>query len=528
MKRHMLSLAALMLIALSALPVSADPLVTRPAVETLEEYFDLLVSGNLASAEGFWTQSAIDRSSRFGITYTDIPLKIDAGSPVVRDLAVMRDYLIPAATQVQVLEGDDYVRMDFKKLVNGVDVEHAYYAYWDGSYFWLTYPQDWVARDWPVLETEYFRIHYAPEFEACLHPVILEEADRFLERAADSLQVPKDVLNEIRKKKVEYFYCDSDSTVLKITGHLTKGTLDLASNDIISAYFPHNHELVHLLVNLKLRTLPLMTQPILREGIAVHLGGRWGKAPTSLMYLGVFLQENGLVEVDSIISVDRFQKQAGADMAYPVAGLFTGFLIDRVGYGNYFKLYRQLSGPIGEVAGMLAPTVKRAIYEAAGYGSWEDLMVDFSEYCKQLETERAVFAPGTMQQRQGGFDDAGVQVRLFHRWVSLTFPANGSDQPTGNLLFGYDERLKNVRSVLFDEQYRGEMPFPGYRWGIRFDSNEAGLYDYATNQLVGKYIFGITPSDEYRGPDQEVQVKYLIDLSDGLAPTEEDHKLLAD
>ncbi|HOD66160.1 MAG TPA: hypothetical protein PLR32_01630 [candidate division Zixibacteria bacterium] len=528
MKGRSFVLAALLVAFRPAVSPAAEPFSTRPAIETLEEYFDLLVSGNLASAEGFWTQAAIERSGRFDITFTDIPLKIDAGSPVVRNLPVMRDYLVPAVTQVDLLDGGRYVRMKFKKTVNGEEVEHPYYAYWDSTYFWLTYPQDWVAALWPVRETRYFRIHTQPGAEAYLHPVLLDEADRFIERAADSLSLGAAVLREIAEKKIEFFYCTSDSTVLTITGHLTKGTYDLASNDIISATFPHNHEVVHLLVNLKLRSLPLMTQPIVREGIAVHLGGRWGKAPTSLVYLGAFLHKNGLVQVDSLVSMDRFEKQAGADMAYPVAGLFTAFLLDRMGYSRYFDLYLKLSGSSTEMPAMLAPEVKRVVYETVGVSSWDNLMMEFSAYCDRLESERAVFAPGLVERKQGGFDDGGVKVRLYQRWVSLSFPANGPDGPRGNLLFGYDKRLKDVKSVLFEEQYQGGTPFPGYRWGIRYDANEAGLYDYATNQLVGKYIYGITPSAAYRGTAQEVQVRFLIDLSEGLAPTAKDHKLLAD
>lgn len=112
------------------------------------------------------------------------------------------------------------------------------------------------------------------------------------------------------------------------------------------------------------------------------------------------------------------------------------------------------------------------------------------------------------------------------KWVSLQVIGD-SAAVEGNLLFGYDKRLEGVRSMLFEEQYQGAVPYPAYRWGIRFDANEAGLYDYATNQLVGKYIFGITPSPEYHGENgNAVAVRYLLDLADGAAPTDTDFKLL--
>ncbi len=505
-------------------PAASWALDTRPAISTLEDYFDLLASGNLESAQQLWTEPAIERSHRFGIEYTDIPLKTDATSPIVRNLPVMRDYLFPAVKQINVKD-TSFVTLDYSKLVNGTQVEYTYYMYFDGNYFWLTYPQDYYTRDWPVVESRFFRIHYEPSREEYLYPMALKAADNFISAMADSLDLSDDDVALLEEKKIEYFYCDSDSTVEVLTGHRVKGTWDMASNDVISAFFPHNHEITHLLVNFKLRTQPLYAQPIMREGIAVHYGGRWGKAPSALIYLGGFLQKEGLVQVDSIITMGRFQEQAGADMAYPVAGLFASFLLDRMGRDDYFDLYRKLSGTFDEVNGMSAPAVKRIIYEAARYSSWEDLVSDLDSYIDRLNSDHEVFGPGLAGHGLTVIDTAGVTITMANRWVSVEVQANDSF-PTGNILFGYDKQLEGVHSLLFDEQYRNGQAFSGYRWGIRFDGNEAGLYDYVSNQLIAKYIFGITPSDEYRDEkNHTLKMKYLVDLSGGITPKKGDFAL---
>jgi len=68
---------------------------------------------------------------------------------------------------------------------------------------------------------------------------------------------------------------------------------------------------------------------------------------------------------------------------------------------------------------------------------------------------------------------------------------------------------------LFAKQYSGGSVFEGYRYGIRYDQNEVGLYDYATGQLLAKYIWGITPSDEYFDePNNRVMVKFRSALID--------------
>ncbi|MFQ6008073.1 MAG: hypothetical protein ACE5K8_03890, partial [Candidatus Zixiibacteriota bacterium] len=107
------------------------------------------------------------------------------------------------------------------------------------------------------------------------------------------------------------------------------------------------------------------------------------------------------------------------------------------------------------------------------------------------------------------------------------FSTNSSQPPTGNLLFGLDERLSGSYAVMFDEQYRGKQPFDGYRFGIRFDRNEAGLYDYAANQVIAKYIWGITPSDNYYDSKQnKITIKLKKKLVGDLLPSENNCKLI--
>ncbi len=498
------------------------------AVENLAYYFDLLVSGNLESAQGLWTAPVVERSGRFGITYTGMPLKVDCTSPIVRNIDVMRDYVYQAAKSVTELPGGEYYTLEYSSVVQGEKITHLYYMYFDGSYFWLTHPQEYYGRHWPIIESRYFRIHYHPDVKGYLHGLVLAEADRFIEAMADSLSLSSEQLRKIGQNKIEYFYCDSDSTVEAITGHKIKGTLDLATNDVISAFFPHYHEIFHLLINIRLTELPLYTQPILREGIAVCYGGRWGKAPPTLHYLGAFLHEQKIVEVDSILTMGRFQQQAVADMAYPVAGLFVRFLIENMGLSKFLDLYVDLSGAYGYLVNMKAPTLKKILFEALGEPSWEDLMANFAEYLQTYHDGRAVFSPGGLSDGRDVAQTEQLAIRENQDWLGVTYTTNGSEPPTGNLLFSKDDNLAGQRSILFEEQYQGAMEFEGYRYGLRFDVNEAGLYDYVTNQLLAKYIWGITPSDDYKNEaGTSIAVRFRKELCDVISLGEGEYKLLA-
>ncbi len=515
-------IAILMLVGSSSAGVE-----TTEAVNTLSYYFDLVASGNLTSAEGLWTEEATERSSRFGIEYDNIPVKKDCSSPIIRNLPVMRDYLQPPVKRVEVFSDSSYLRLEYSTVVKAQKITYDYYAYFDGSYFWLTYPQDYRSKGWPIIESKYFRVHYHPSRSEYIHQPALDAADDFVEAVADSLDLSKEDLKVIAEKKIEFFFCDTDERVKEITGHQIKGTFDMASNDIISAYFPHHHEVTHLLVNIKLKKLPLYTQPIMREGLAVYLGGRWGKGTSAISYLGRFLIQEDVIQLDELMSMKRFEQQAVSDMAYPVAGVFTDFLIKKIGMDEYLDLYRLLSGPIDSLTEMKAPAVKRVIYTALGYDSWEKCREDFDSYLKDLPDNAKQFLPGIDDRGKVILSTDELQLRQKGKWLSLVVKGE-SALPTGNLLFGYDDRLKGTSSLLFDDQYSKGEVFLGYRYGIRFDSNEAGLYDYVNNTLVGKYVWGLTPSDSYIDSTSfSLNMKFLHDLCKGAKISDGHYKMLS-
>jgi len=508
------------------------PLLTaraqQGAIQTLTEYFDLVISGNYESATYMWSEQAQERANRFGISYTDIPIRCDCTSPVVRQVDAVRGHLFPAVKQSENLASDTVVRLQFSNVIGGNLMEWYYYAQKMGAYYSLIYPQDFYGRSWPVVKTKYFRIHVHPDVRALLNPVIIEEADRFVERMADSLKLGKSQLAEIALAKVEYFFCESEETIKAITGKTSKGLLDLASNDIISADFPHYHELVHLLVAIKLKEVPLVTLPLLREGIAVRYGGRWGKRVTALMDLGVYLYREKLVELDSIVTVSGFESSAGADIAYPVAGLFASWIIDRSGLQGFFELYRQFSRSDGSLDTLNHLEIRRMMAEGLRLPDWAAVQDGFSAYLDSTADRIAMARPGAVKSGKELIHTDRVTVKLDKGWLSFEFAPDPSKEVTeGNLLFGKDPRLVNAHSPLFDEQYQLGYPFAGFRYGVRVDQNEAGLYDYGTNELVAKYIWGITPSDDYySASDKRVRVRFKTCLVGKTLPESNDILLL--
>ena len=517
------------LIVLIMLPVLvfSGQVNTREAVENIYYYFDLLVSGNIESARDLWTEPVIERSGRFGIEYDGIPLKLDCTSPVMQNLPALRDNLFRSIRQVMSLDGNEYFTAEYSVLVDGEKVTHLYYSYYDGEYFWLTHPQDYYACDWPVLESKYFRIHCHPDRRIFLNQVTLDEADRFVKVMAESLGMLRADLKTIQEKKIEYFYCPSDSIVEKITGVRVRGMLDLPTNDIISAYFPHFHEVAHLLVNIRLGKLPMYTQPLLSEGLAVYLGGRWGKSTVTLNYLAGFLQDQKLVEIDSIITMDYFKQHSSADMSYPVAGLFTAYLVDALEMDKFLNLYLSLSGSYDELLRMEETIVKQKISDALEVADWPTVLQNYKAYSQRKLGEEAAFTPGGIDEGEKIIEDKGILVVENRKWIAVKISGDELQPQAGDLYFGPDESLVGQRSLLYEEQGNNFEMLSGYRYGLRFDANEAGLYDFVTNQLLGKFINGLTPSDEYlSAEDGTIAFKFRKELTGKVIPHDGAYELI--
>ena len=454
----------------------------------INEYFDLIFNGNYEIAGDMWTPEALERSGRFGITFTDIPIKADCNSPLMRNVSELTGKMVAPIRKYEPL-GDkkEWYRVEYADVFGSALLKHDYYLQRRGDWFWLGYPQDYYSTDWLVVESGFLRLRAHPSMMKYLYSVSLAEADRSLEEIAVRLGISEATLDSMTSRKIEYFFCPSDSVVKQMSGFLVMGTLDLASNDIISADFPHLHELSHLLVNIRLRELPLYTLPFIREGLAVYLAGRWGKHPAPLLDLAVFLYEEELVVLEPILTMSGFESEAGADIVYPVAGLFTGYLIDKMGMPKFLDLYLQLSGKFPQVNGLSSEDVQAKFSQATGHSNWVDLKSDFAGYLTRHKEKEVVALPGAGKKGKEIIAEPRFAVSDDGDWLAFEFAAAPEDSLCqGNLVFGPLDGLKGQISSLFEEQYSDGTLVDGLRNGVRYDHNEAGLYDYATNQLLAK------------------------------------------
>lgn len=494
----------------------------------MKDYFDLIISGNFESASYLWAPESIQRARKFGIEYDNIVMKNDCTSPIIRKLDVMMSFLQPPIKNIMTLQ-DHYSQLVYSTVVKGQKVEHDYYAKKLGNYYWLVYPQDYYGRQYQMMQTKYFEIHYPEERKAYLNPIVLDEADKFIDSTCRKLGLTKEDLDLLEEKKITYFFCDNDQTVKYMTGHLVKGTYDMASNDIISAFFPHYHELSHFLVNYKLRKLPLYTLPLFREGMAVYLGGRWGKTNDALNEMASYLYQMKFVEIDSILTMHQFEKNASSEISYPVAGLFCRFIAEKTDFDNLMKMYLDFSGEFDTLIRLSDSEIKEEISKETGYASWSEMLSDFDNFLKDILENQAVIMPGKLKDGKPIVEQKYYTLTEKDNWIGLEYTSNQNDtMMSANILFDKEESLSNYSSLIFEDQYRDTLSYNGYRFGIRFDKFEAGIYDYATSQLLAKYIWSISPSDDYIDKENnKLYFKFDKKILGDILPVEENVKVLA-
>ncbi len=491
-------------------PAPVGPALGR---STLADYFDMLASGNYETAELMWGEATQERATRFPIRFTGIPVKVDAASPIVRNLPGMIDFLMPAARQVDMLAVDSFCRMRFENLANGRVVRHIYFARTTARGSWLVAPQDYYARAWETRETKYYRLHVDSGAVRFLNPKILALADKQVVALADSLKLTPAQLALIADKKIEFYFCSSDSIVHLMTGAQTRGLLDLGTNDLISATFPHDHELIHLLVNIKLGDIPLYTLPLMREGLAVYYGGRWAKAATALTDLGVFLHRENLASVDSLLTLDDFDR-VGADIAYPVSGLFYGYLRGKLGLDVALALYRRLSGDFESINRLTPDSVRQIIVTESKSANWETVLKEFDTYCQAQISVRASAQPGK-GKGSAVLKQENWTITKDKNWLMAVFQGTQGTPPKGSIFLSPDTSLAQTTSEQLSAQYNGDSNNDGYRYLIRVDQYEAGLYDLGTGQLTAKYIWGMSPSPNYYdSATAQIAIKFRLSMFD--------------
>lgn len=315
---------------------------------------------------------------------------------------------------------------------------------------------------WSTIESKHFKFIISDTTK--FHSANIDILEGFLYRMSDLLEFSQSDMDLLAQKKIIYCFCSSKKEIKELTGHAPRGMYVLSHDIIMSTYSSHLHELAHLLINFKLRTLKMYTHPLLLEGFAVSTGGRGGKTPEILNELGAFLLSSEWVSIEHLSAVSGFYSQ-NASMSYPSSGTYVRYLIEEVGIERFLELYREYSS-----TSHTSIPEKIDISNLHTGASW-------AKYLEDTASKKSIRPFEVSQVKEL------VPPFSFHY-----------SEEKGSILFGVPSQSlyqgpsmqKGYSSFLFKE-LMPEKEYPGSKYYIRASDSEVGVYDLHTNTMIAFY-----------------------------------------
>jgi len=329
------------------------------------------------------------------------------------------------------------------------------------------------SRNWKTITTDYFKFFVSDE--TLFNDYSINLLEKFIVRISKLLSFTEEEQNQLKEKKIFYFLCKDEEEIQKVTGFVTRGIFILAQDYVITTYNTHYHELLHFLINYKLRKVPLYTHPFLQEGFAVAFGGRGGLEAHTISEMGVFLIKSGFANYKELLSKLDFQK-TDASISYPISGLYTEFMIKNIEIDNYLKLYRKYSGTSDKE---FSDKINKE--DLLSEDKW-NLFIDSlsSQNPVVIKTELSVleYEPIT---KQSNFEVYENEEEYFFKIKDT-------------LLISTPTIISNFKSKIFSQRFPNKK-YNSEKYLIIANQNEISVYNLFSNNLIGKYVasFSLPP-----------------------------------
>jgi hypothetical protein len=322
------------------------------------------------------------------------------------------------------------------------------------------------SRNWKMITSEHFKFFISNETPFNEYSINLLES--FINKITSILSFTDEEKNLLKDKKIFYFLCKDEDEIQKVTGFTTRGIYILAQDYIVTTYNTHYHELLHFLINVKLRKLPLYTHPFLQEGFAVAFGGRGGLDAHTISEMGVYLVKSGFANYSELLSRKDFQSM-DASISYPVSGLYTAFLIKRIGIEKYLDLYKKYSASLD-----LKIIDRIDVNELPDEKEWNEFIDSLIDKNPVRVFEEKDYSEFDLITKQNGFE-------VYENEMEYLFRIKDT------LLIKNSKNISNYQSKIFNEQLP-KRKYNSEKYLILANQNEVSIYNLYSNNLIGKYV----------------------------------------
>lgn len=399
-------------------------------------------------------------SKRLGITYKGVENK----------------FLISYEIPKQIIEEIKNKKVDYNVLIEQLDDEYSILHFevkqknYKTSYYFknefLISPPYFFYKEWERIESKYFTFYISdPEY---FNKYSVNRLEEFISDIFSVLNYTEYETKKIKEEKIIYILCKDEDEIEKLTGYKARGMFNLAYDYIITTFNCHYHELLHLLLNYKLKDLPLYTHPLLQEGFTVAFGGRGGKEPEVILNLGYFITESNFLDYKELMRSDEF-RNLSASMSYPLSGLYNDFLISQIGIDNYLKLYLKYSVDNINVLNISPDDLPLE-------SEWHKFINEGNQY-EQIKVE---------------LDEEEFQILIEDSSYLLKEDSELYLIKTGgNILISTHDRKENYFSKIFQKLFPKKQ-YEGEKYLIRINDSEIAVYNLYSNNLIANFVSGFT------------------------------------
>jgi hypothetical protein len=491
--KRVLAICLLFWVQLSATDIS------QPEIQRFfYDYVNALKAGDDLSALNHW--SLLDRTwaDELGIRYKDMPIKLEAGSTLLRNLSLLKSGAATIAIDT-ITMSRGFARINYRITTKDTSFIDSYFAVTTATVEpSLTSSLRVFTESWDQVQGKYFDLIYRDL--KLYERSNVDAADQFVEATAKTLGISPEKMAFLEKIKFRMVLCESFGEVQQMTGMPVHGDFYRSLDAVISKFSPPYHEIAQFLVAYANDSLPIYTLPFIEEGTATFLGGRWGRTAPVMLYLGGYIYRSGNCEWADLLTADSFRSwEDNPDFTYPVAGLFCKFLFESIGREKYFQLYRQLSGTEAEVRAITDKKFQDVVAAITGK-TWVALQADFKAYAgKQLSAGILAGAPdqGKLVYESGTTE---FQIRIMEdsAYYNVEITPKAGDVKAA-VLIGEGQAQSSYQSFLFKEY------FPDNEWRLQrhaliFSAAEVGTYDFYANAITGKYSVGFGANEPILKP----------------------------
>lgn len=399
-------------------------------------------------------------SNRFGIVYEGIKNKFLIANDYPAELS--ENLLVDKTKyEYQLAKLDDNISL-LNVNIPSLNIQKEYYLK-DSFIISSTY---YHSRNWKTITSDHFKFFISDS--TLFNNYSIEQLEKFVDEIFGILKFSDQQKNEIRQKKIYYFLCKDENEIKNVTGFATRGIFILAQDYVVTIYNTHYHELLHFLINYKLKNLPLYTHPFLQEGFAVAFGGRGGLDAHTVSEMGVYLIKSGFANYKELLNRADFQS-TDASISYAISGLYTNFLIKIIGIDKYLALYKKYSGDKEDA--LLNKINENDLPSEQKWNLFVDSLLKQNPVKLKDNLDYSDFKSITKQNNFEVLENSKEYIFRIR----------------DTLLICPNETINNYQSKIFKEHFPNRE-YKSEKYLIIANKNEVSIYNLYSNNLIGKYI----------------------------------------